>query len=96
MSSVQWILGSSAVVFVWSGSRWTPSEGSESEDLAEPGRGTGVDEEGTFIGSEVFPVPAAKRRQTVDRDKSLVSLPPERTHTRQIMGSAHIYLHRYK
>lgn len=53
------------------------SVGLEFEDLAEPGRGTGVDEEGAFFGAEVFPVSAAEGGQTVDWDEALVALPPE-------------------
>ncbi len=54
------------------------SIGSEFEDFAEPGGGAGVNEEGAFVSFEVFPVSAAKCRQTVDRHKALVTLPPEK------------------
>lgn len=50
--------------------------GLEFEDLAEPGGGAGVDEEGAILGAEVLPVSAAKRGQTVDGDEALVPLPP--------------------
>lgn len=56
----------------------------EFEDLAESGGGTGVDEEGAFFSVEVFPVSAAERRQAVDRNKALVTLPPETKQTEKI------------
>jgi len=56
---------------------WFPSVGPELEDLAEPGGGARVHQEGAFMGDEVFPVPAAERGQTVDRNKALIALPPE-------------------
>lgn len=48
----------------------------ELEHLAEPGGGAGVDEEGALVCGKVFPVSAAERGQTVDRNEALVALPP--------------------
>lgn len=61
----------------WSCRTQFHSVGPQFEDLAESGGGAGVDEEGTFVGAEVLPVSAAERRQTVDRNKALITLPPE-------------------
>lgn len=52
------------------------SVGPESEDLAEPGGGAGVHQEGASLGPEVLPVSAAESGQTVDRNEALVALPP--------------------
>lgn len=52
------------------------SVGPESEDLAEPGGGTRVDQEGALLCPEVFPVSAAEGGQTVDWNETLVTLPP--------------------
>lgn len=54
----------------------TGSVGPESEDLAEPGGGAGVDQEGASLRLKVFPVSAAEGGQTVDRNETLVTLPP--------------------
>lgn len=54
--------------------------GPKSENFAESGGGTGVHKERALISLEVFPVPAAECRETVDRNETLVSLPPESTH----------------
>lgn len=65
----------------------TPSVGPESEDLAEPGGGAGVDEERASVSVEVFPVSAADGGKTVDWNEAFVTLPPGSPTDAELQGA---------